>query len=337
MGARFGVALALGVLWSSAARAEGPPHEAQVLLDWSRGPGAETCLSSDEAAREVERLLARRVFGTVGTERRLVVSIERTEVPPGYRANMTLFAASGAPLGSREIEIEADRCEQATEAFTLALSIMADLPRTPEESGPPPVVPSEQPRPRSPPPPRPPSHLRLGVGIAALMETGTRVAPGGHLVALFEPIHFVPVMAGVLSTVRAHDTSPSRSAWLSSTQVEAGVCLPPWRRGAFGVLGCLGPQATVRYGWGAGFREARSGVAAAFGGVARAYVHYRLGSSVELFGTIAVAVSPERLAVTYTDGTGARRTAFETSTVIPSLSFGAAFVESLGTGPRRLH
>lgn len=297
-------------------------------------------MSSDEAAREVERLLARPVFGTTGTERRLVVSIERTEAPPGYRADMTLFAASGAPLGSRDIVIESDRCEQATEAFTLALSIMADLPRTPGESDLSPTVPAEQARPQpvqATQPPAPRSRLHLGLGVGAVVETGTRVAPGGQLLALFEPMRFVPVLAGVLSTARAHETSPSRSAWLSSTQIEAAVCLPAWRGGAFAFLGCLGPEATIRYGWGAGFGEARSGVAAAFGGVARAYVHYRVGSSVALFGTIAVAASPERLAVTYTDGTGARRTAFETSTVIPSLSFGAAFVESLGTAPRRLH
>lgn len=323
----------LGVIAPTAGRAEGAAPDARVVLDWSRGAGAESCMSAEEAATEVERLLSRPVFAPPGNaDRRLVVSIDRTSEPHGYRATMTLFAASGAPLGSREITIEAESCERATEAFTLALSIMADLPRTPEESPPPSKAPPAAghpppPQPPPPPPPRrpPPARVQAGLGVAAAMETGARVSPGGHVVVLVEPTRFLPVLAGVLSTVRPYETFESRRAWLSSTRVEAALCLPPWRTRAFALFGCLGPEATIHIGWGTGFGEDRTGVSAAFGGVARAYARYALSSHLQLFATIAVAVTPQTLEVAFTDRTGTRRTAFKTSTVLPALTIGAAF------------
>jgi hypothetical protein len=333
---RGALALALAALWSGEARAEGATSDARVLLEWSRGPGAESCVSADDAAREVERLLGRPVFAAAAdAERRLVVSIERTSEPHGYRAHMTLVAASGVTLGSREITIEALSCESATEAFSLALAIIVDLPRTPEESAPPPAPSPSEARPERAPAPspasrQPPGRVQAGLGLAGAIEANTRVSPGGHLVVLLEPMRFLPVLTGVLSTVRPHDFA-SRRAWLSSTRIEATLCLPPWSTRAFALFACLGPEATIHVGWGTGFGDDRSGVSATFGGIARAYGTYALSSHVQLFATIAVAATPQTLEVAFTDQDGARRTAFETSSVIPALSLGIAFEESLRT------
>jgi len=290
-------------------------------------------MSTEEAAKDVERLLARPVFAPQKeANRRLVVSIERTNEPRGYRATMDLFAASGTPLGSREIAIEAERCEQATEAITLALSIMADLPRTPEEL----LTPSNErearpPRPLAPAPATvparrsPPSHLQLGLGPAVAMATSSSVSPGVHVAALFEPTKFVPILAGVVSTARAYDTFDSRRVWLSSTRLEAALCLPLLGRRAFTLFACLGPEATIHVGWGAGFGEDRSGLASAFGGVARAYARFALSSKLQLFATTAVSATPQALDVGFTDRTGTRRTVLKTSTVTPTLAIGAGF------------
>lgn len=335
---RGALALALAALWSLPAHAEGAPQEereARVLLEWTRGPGAESCLSPEAAAIEVERLLARPVFASTNTDRRLVVSIERTTDPPGYEAHMSLFAASGAPLGSREIAIEAERCEQATEAFTLALSIMADFPRTPEEdTSPPRPRPPETPAPPARPSPAPPRSTRgrfaVGVGPAAAIVTGSAISPGGHLAVLFEPRSFLPVLGGLTSTLRPHETFASRSAWLSSTRIEAALCLPPLAAKAFALFGCLGPEATIHLGWGAGFGEDRSGLATTFGGIARAYARHAVGTNLHLFASIALAATPQTLEVAFTDASGARRTALATTFFSPSLSIGVAFDDYLG-------
>ncbi len=336
---RGAVALALTTLWSMPAQAESAPADARVLLEWSRGPGAESCLSPEEAATEVERLLARPVFASSSADRRLVVSIERTTEPPGYTAHMTLFAASGAALGDRVIAIEAERCEQATEAFTLALSIMADLPRTPEELASAPTPPARDVRrdevPSAPatsqaPRPRPAARIGVGVGPAAAIVTSSAVSPGGHLSLLVEPKSFLPVLGAVVSTVRPHETFASRRAWLSSTRVEAALCLPPLTAKALALFACVGPEATFHFGWGAGFGDDRSGMAATLGGVARAYVRHPLASNVHVFASIAVAATPRTLEVAFTDPGGARRIALETSYFSPSLSIGVAFDDYLG-------
>ncbi len=336
---RGALALALTALWSLPARAETTPDEARVLLEWSRGPGAESCLSPEEAATEVERLLSRPVFATSSTDRRLVVSIERTADPPGYKASMRLFAASGAPLGQREIVIAAERCEQATEAFTLALSIMADIPRTPGESLPPPppeshAAPPVPSAPVSPPPLRTRAPDRVGIGIgpaAAIVATPATPSLGGHVSVLFEPTGFIPVLGGVVSTVRSHEVLESRRAWLSSTQLEATLCVPPLSAKSLSVFACLGPEATIHVGWGAGFGDARSGVSTTVGAIARAYVRQMIGERAHLFASFGIAATPRALEVAFTEPGGARREALRTAYFSPFLSFGIAFDDFLRT------
>ena len=171
----------------------------------------------------------------------------------------------------------------------------------------------------------------MGIGPAAAIVTSSAVSPGGYLSVLFEPKAFLPVLGGVLSTVRSHDAFAGQRAWLSNTRVEASVCLPPLTAKAFSLFGCLGPEATIHVGWGAGFGEDRSGHSATFGGLARVYARHSLRSELHVFATIAVAATPQPLEVAFTDRSGARRTALETSYFSPSLALGVAFDEFLGT------
>lgn len=274
-------------------------------------------------------------------DRVLRVAIEHTVEPNGYAAHMALFSASGEPLGAREIAIDARTCAEATEAFTLALSIMADLAQALDEPSPPPPAPPPLPPKDTPPSPRPialpnvPTQserwkLQLAAGPAVVVEPSPTVAPGGHLFAVVEPPKLWPVMLGALSSLRPHSARDDKEFWLSSTRIDAGLCLPRQHARRFSVLGCLGPQMTVHAAWGSGFGADRSGLSATFGGVVQGYASYALTRNLQAFTTLALAGTPQQITVAFTDRAGTQRTAFETSTVSATLSIGIAFEDILG-------
>ena len=283
-------------------------------------------------------MLGRPVFAPrEEADRVLRVAVEHTVEPNGYAAHMALFSASGEPLGAREIAIEAQACAEATEAFTLALSIMADLAQGLDEPSPSPPPPPKD----TPPSPRPvalphvparsePWKLQLAAGPAVVVETTPTVAPGGHLFAVVEPPTLWPVMLGALSSLRPHSARENKQFWLSSTRIDAALCLPRQHARRFSVLGCLGPQMTVLAAWGSGFGADRSGLSATFGGVVQGHASYALTRNLHAFATIALAGTPQQITVAFTDRAGAQRTAFETSTVSATMSIGIAFEDILG-------
>ena len=283
-------------------------------------------------------MLGRPVFAPrEEADRVLRVAIEHTFEPSRYAAHMALFSASGEPLGAREIAIEAQTCAEATEAFTLALSIMADLARSLDEpSTPPPPPPKDTPPSPGPialphvPARRTPWKLQLAAGPAVVVEPSPTVAPGGQLFAVVEPPRFWPVMLGALSSLRPHSAREDKQFWLSSTRIDAALCLPRQHAQRFSVLGCLGPQMTVHAAWGSGFGADRSGLSATFGGVVQGYASYALTRNLHAFTTLALAGTPQQITVAFTDRAGTQRTAFETSTVSATLSIGIAFEDILG-------
>ena len=285
---------------------------------------------------EVERMLDRPVFAPREEANRVLrVAIEHTAEPNGYAAHMALFSASGEPLGAREIAIEAQACAEATEAFTLALSIMADLAQSLDEPSPPPLTRSKD----TPPSPGPialphvparsaPWKLQLAAGPAVVVETSPTVAPGGHLFAVVEPPRLWPVMLGALSSLRPHSAREDKQFWLSSTRIDAALCLPRQHARRFSILGCLGPQMTVHAAWGSGFGADRSGLSATFGGVVQGYASYALTRNLHRSprslsrGHRSESRSPSRTE------RGRSETAFETSTVSATMSIGT--IEGFG-------
>lgn len=314
-----------------------PPQAAPtstVWLEWENGPGTDACISHDDAAKEVERTLGRRVFvPREEAERSLHVRLEHAESPSRYSAHMTLLSARGTPLGERDITIESASCAGATDGITLALSIMADLARTREEE-----EEAKTPPPTPPPPPSrsatPPSPVEkrnaprwqgfVGFGPALTFDSNADFAPGLHVFGLVDPPGFLPLALSGLQTVRPFDTPLGGTFWLSSSQVDASVCAPSLRSGKFELDGCLGPQATLYVAWGSGLMENRSGVSAVFGGALRLYGTLSLTRVVRLFATLGLSATPTRIHVRTLDLAGQQMTIHETSTVTAVSSIGVA-------------
>ncbi|AKU97435.1 hypothetical protein AKJ09_04099 [Labilithrix luteola] len=311
----------------------------RVWLDWETGPGTEGCISRDDAAKEVERTLGRRVFvAREEAERTLHVQLERAETPSRYSAHMTLLSARGTPLGERDITIESTSCAGATDGITLALSIMADLARTreeEEEAKTPPAMPPSPPVATTPPPVRPPPRPAekrnerrwqgfVGFGPAVTFDGNADFAPGLHVFGLVDPPGFLPLALSGLQTVRPFDTPQGGTFWQSTSQIDASVCAPSLRRGKFELDGCLGPQATLYVAWGSGLMENRSGVSATFGGALRVYGTVAVARGVRLFGTLGLSATPQRIDIKTLDLNGQKMSIHETSTVTAVSSIGVA-------------
>ncbi|MDF2692281.1 MAG: hypothetical protein K0S65_664 [Labilithrix sp.] len=344
MGARScgGLAFALTLGAASAAFADPagvptslePSTGSRVWLDWTNGPGTDGCVSRDGAAREVERTLGRRIFvSREEAERTLRVRLDHAEGPSRYSAHMTLRSARGLALGERDITIDSERCAGATDGFTLALSLMADLARTREEeeeakepppAPPPPASSKAQPPPRAERRRREPWRGFIGLGPALTFGTNADWTPGLHVFGLVDPPGFVPLALSGLAAVRPLETPSGGTFWLSSTQVDAAVCLPSWREEQFELNGCLGPQATLHVGWGAGLMENRAGVSATFGGALRIYGAYALTRRLRLFATLGLAATPQKIDIETLDLAGEKRSVHETSTVRATSSIGVA-------------
>jgi len=326
------IALSLVMGWTAHASAE-EPRRGSVFLAWSSGAGTEDCITPEEAEAEVERMLERRVFvARESADRTLEVRLERTEAPRGYAAHLALRSKRGVPLGEREIAIETDRCQDATEALTLALSIMTDLPPTPEEAAELAAPPAPPPRPRPRPTPRPPRGAPstgqgrglVALGPAGTLDTGGDLAPGGMLLGLVEAPHLWPLSASALGTVRSFLTPRNGRFWVSSMRLDLSLCLPPWRSHAVELDGCLGPETTLFAAWGQSLAENRGGLSATFGGLAQGLAMIRASRSVRVFLALGLSATPQRITVESTTPGGDRVRIYQTSAVTAGTALGVA-------------
>lgn len=107
--------------------------QSKSALSWSRGAGAEGCIGAVALARRVEQIVGPVLVSAsdaqVSVEGRIAASAT------GYHAHIVVADASGASLGSRELEIAAGDCRAADEklAFVIAVAIdpnaaLAELP-----------------------------------------------------------------------------------------------------------------------------------------------------------------------------------------------------------------
>ncbi len=313
-------ALALALVATAAPSRADEPASARVWLDWSQGRGAETCIAAEEVVREVEQLLGRRVFVPRSeSDRTLHVELTHEVDPSRYGAQMVLRSKSGKSLGTREIVIETSTCEDASEAFVLAISMLADLSRTAEETA------SEaRPAPAKTPEPW---HLQARLGPALALDGSGSVAPGAHLSAMLSPAHAWPFGLAALSTVRSSSPTTSTRYMLSSTTFTATLCLPPHRdRGRrFEVTGCVGPQATLHVGSGTGFAVDRTAVRTTFGGELQAYGGYALSPTIRLFAMLGLVATPQQVEVVVQDAAGNPRRVDLASHATVAASIGIAF------------
>ena len=328
MRALFCRALALALVVIAAPSRAAEPTGARVWLDWSRGPGTEACLPPQEVVREVEELLGRSIFVARSVaDRTLHVDVTHEPKPPRYGAQMVLRSKTGRSLGTREFVIETATCEDASEALVLAISMLADLPRTAEElasESPPPSKTAAQPQAATPPEPW---HMQARLGPAVALDGSGSIGPGGHLSAMLEPPAMWPFGVSALSTVRWSSPTPTTRYVLSSTTLTAALCLPPHRDRdrQLELTGCAGPQATLHVGSGSGFAVNRTSVQTTFGGALEVYGSYALAPSLRLFAMLGLAATPQQVEVVFQGPSGAPQRVDLASHVTGTSSIGIAF------------
>jgi hypothetical protein len=183
-------------------------------LSWVRLAGADTCVSTQELARDVETRLGRSVFVSAAQADLSVEGrIEPAHGKPGWHAVVVLRDAKGVTLGTREISRDAASCEAMREPLALVVALMIDPdasaapppPPSPPAAAPPPqtIVVEKQvpvyvavPAPPAPSPaPEPAWHIDVGASLAASVGLLPHVEPGLAGSALLEPPWFIPLEA----------------------------------------------------------------------------------------------------------------------------------------------
>jgi hypothetical protein len=132
-----GIALPVGALHAAARsapiEATSAPLPARVQLDYTRAPGAASCVSPEQLAQDVEVRLGRPVFVSAG-EADLVARVRARRVSGRFTLEVELLDASGRRLGQRELSTGAAHCSSLDDSLALVLALAADAPRAAPES-----------------------------------------------------------------------------------------------------------------------------------------------------------------------------------------------------------
>lgn len=158
--ATYAALAALGIL--TAAPRAGADEARTSSLSWLRMPGAESCIATQALARTVEQRLGRTVFVSAAQADVSVEGRIEKRAAGGFRAVITIHDASGARLGTRELERPEASCEAMSEPLALVVAVMIDpeaatRPREPAapEAAPAAPAPVAEPAAAPPPPPAP--------------------------------------------------------------------------------------------------------------------------------------------------------------------------------------
>ena len=300
------VVVAFGMLGTESVRAEERPR-GLASFEWTRAPGAEACLSEAEIVEDVERSLKRRVFAPRAVADR-VLRASITPAAAGWHATIELSSKPGVALGAREIDLEGNDCREASSALVLAISLMADLPELPIERAPPP-----------PPPPRgvePPVRFRAAIAPAAVVDDRPAVAPGADLSLEIEPRAFVPVVVDLVFQGQTHGTARGQRYWLVGSTLAISLCPLRVEHSRFGLLACVGPEATLYAAWGRGFAENATAFSSTFGGLVQARASYAFTDKLRAFLLLGAVATPQRVDLLFADEGGGGRVLRRTSHVI---------------------
>lgn len=232
-------------------------------LSWLRMPGADGCVATQPLARAVEERLGRSAFVSAA-EADLSVEghIEKRArgASSAWHAVITVRDATGATLGTRELDRSDPSCDAMTEPLALVIAVMIDpdaamrpRPAPPEApSEPPPATsaaatpaerpapaPAERPVPAPAPAPRDPWRFEAHAqGTAAHGLTPT-LAPGAGVQAiLYAPR--LPVGFRGYTTLFLPTEATKDGARASFDMLYAGGSVCPTLRGRVNLLACLG-------------------------------------------------------------------------------------------------
>lgn len=305
----------------SVASAEERPR-GLAALEWTRGPGAEACLSDAEIVKAVEATLSRRVFAPLAESDRVLrasIAPATAPIPSGWHATIELSSKQGVELGAREIELEGTDCREASDVLVLAISLMADLPEVPGEREPP--APSIEPAPRPVRRPRPkaalapPIRVRGSLAPAVVLVDEPAIDPGAAVSLEIDPPRFVPVIVDVLFQFQTRGSAGDQRYWLLGGTVALSICPVNFSGSRIGLLACIGPEATAYAAWARGFGDDTAALSSTFGGMVQARPSLTLTDELRVFLLVAAIGSPQRAGIVFADESGATTRIGRTSRV----------------------
>jgi hypothetical protein len=256
-----------------------PPRTSS--LSWVRLPGADSCVATQDLAKDVETLLGRGVFVSAS---RADVSVEGRIEPKangGFHAVISVRDDKGAQLGTRVIE-GAGKCSEMREELALVLAVMIDpdaMNRPPPPQPAPLAPPAPPPQPVAPapavvitppvPPARmPPSELdrkwHLDAGTSLAGEVGLLAHPtlGVRVDALLTPPHWIP-LEGYGAVWPYDSVSGSASGTFTLAWVGGGLCPLRYLGQRWLFYGCASGIVGAVLSEGGGYRDGLSPVLAA--------------------------------------------------------------------------
>ncbi|HEX7664042.1 MAG TPA: hypothetical protein VF407_06025, partial [Polyangiaceae bacterium] len=245
-------------------------HARTSSLSWIRMPGAESCVPTQDLARDVETRLARPVFvsasqGDVSIEGRIEHRASK------WHAIIVMRDAKGATIGTRELDRQEASCDGMREPLALVIAVMIDPDAALAKPTPPPPVdpnanasstpnananpnPTPAPIPEAPPPnptPEPPKpapspfHFEASASFLGAAGLTPSFAPGVGVNSLIEFPHVPIAIDGVAAIFLDQDAdataSDGRKATTSFTlaYLGGGLCPLRFRSERLHVFGCL--------------------------------------------------------------------------------------------------
>jgi hypothetical protein len=213
-----------------------PPRTSS--LSWVRLPGADSCVATQDLAKDVEKLLERGVFVSAASAD---VSVEgRIEPKPrgGFHAAISIRDEKGALLGTRELE-GAGACSLMREELALVIAVMIDpdaigrpAPPAPTPAPAPALAPAPTsapapaptPAPAPAPAPKPRWHLDAGASLAGEVGLLPHPSLGVRVDALLTPPRFMPLEG--YGALWPHDSASAGATNASFTValVGGGLC-----------------------------------------------------------------------------------------------------------------
>ena len=352
-GAAVLVALAVAG-YTELAGAEMPSRRVEVGIDWTRGPGADSCITPQEL---VERTRARAPVEALLTldprasDFVLTGRIERRG--DRFRVELSLRDARGQALGERTFESHGASCRALDEALVLSLVLLVETPRVlstaeASESSPrerrsmrsstdvlpelvPPLraewIPRDRLLPLRLPAPSPPRwELELDAGASMAVGFLPKPTMGATIGGVFRPPHLFPLALRGAAYPFGADviTVPGEGISVDGYEVGADACPFALSRGLVEALGCVGVHGAVLHATPLGPRS--SSATPAFVVLPlRAEVRARLGGALDPYAAMAARFSPAPASFVYRASDGEARTSFAVPWATVELDLGFAW------------
>lgn len=314
-----------------------------ATLGWVRMDGAESCVGTQELAQHVERLLGRAVFVSPSSAELAVEGRVARNPEGGFKAVLSVAAASGASLGTRELT--AQTCAELGESVELAIALMIDpdakldgtspTKAEPVDDGGPKVVEKKVFVPVYVPTPSPPKKEPLpwrgevSAGFALGFGWLPIISPGVVGGAGLEPPYFIPLESEI-TFFAPHDEEVSGAASVRFYSLQgAGFACPLDFKGSLGGLrACAGLEGGFLVADSEGFAyedKDESGVYGMFGAVLRGRGTLHVAGPFGLGLGAELNVPFFRPELFYRDRRGADVTLFQPAPVLGKISALALF------------